>query len=157
MKSRTTIALVTAAALGLTGVATANAASSSSSSSRGEATVSTTATVTATPTATPSTTTASAYPVTATSTMVGTDGVTTVVEAVTAEPTTVTYTPPKPTDAFSRMVELSTLSERGQTFFMILNAVITILGVAIQAAGFVLATNPAMVDQFRTWLENLPV
>lgn len=158
MNSRTAIALLTAAGLGLTGVATANAANSSSNGSSSNASVS--ATVTATPTVT-GTPTASAptatYPVTTTSTVVGTDGVTTVVESVVAEPTTVTYTPPKPTDASSKMMELSTLSERGQTFFMVLNAVITVLGIAIQVATAVLASNPAMLDQLRSWLESLNI
>lgn len=155
MNSRTAIALLTAAGLGLTGVATANAAngSSSNSSSNGVASATVTATPTPTVTATPTTT----YPVTATTTVVGTDGVTTVVESVTAEPTTVTYTPPKPTDASSKMMELSTLSERGQTVFMVINAVITVLGIAIQVATAVLATNPAMVDQLRAWLEGLSI
>ncbi|MEH0147586.1 hypothetical protein V6D40_07935 [Corynebacterium sp. Q4381] len=155
MKSRTAIALLTAAGLGLTGVASANAANAAngSSSSNGVASATVTATPTTTPIATPTTT----YPVTATSTVVGSDGVTTVVESVTAEPTTVTYTPPKPTDASSKMMELSTLSERGQTIFMVINAVLTVLGIAIQVATAVLASNPEMVDQLRAWLESLDI
>lgn len=154
MKSRTAIALLTAAGLGLTGVATANAANGSSSSN-GVASATTTPTVTAAPTATD--TPATTYPVTATTTVVGTDGVTTVVESVTAEPTTVTYTPPKPTDASSKLVELSTLSQRGQTIFMVLNAVLAVLGVAIQVVTAVVATNPEMADQLRSWLESLNI
>lgn len=147
MNSRTALALVTAAGLALTGVASANAASSSSSdgSSSGASKTTVTSTTTTSPTTTPTTT----YPVTTTATVTGTDGVTTVVESVILEPTTVTHTPPKPTDLSSRLVEASSLSERGQMIFAILGAVMTSVTILIEVAGFVLATNPELLDQVR--------
>lgn len=148
MNSRTALALLTAAGLTLTGVASANAASSSSSNGSSSNPSQTTATLTTTttpPAASPTTT----YPVTTTATVTGTDGVTTVVESVILEPTTVTHTPPKPTDLSSRLVETSTLSERGQVIFAILGAVMTSVGVLVQVATFVLSTNPELLDQVR--------
>ena len=151
MNSRTALALVTAAGLALTGVATANASSSSSNGSSGTQTKST---VTGTTTATATTTVT--YPVTTTTSVTGTDGVTTVVESVIEEPTTVTFTPPKPTDASSRLMEASSLSEEAEVAFTVIGAIISSLSVLAQVATFVLSTNPELLAQVRHALGVVP-
>lgn len=156
MKSRTALAVLTATALGMTGIASANA-DSSSKPSPSSATGTPTSTPTGTPIPTPTPTVTVTYPITTTVTTVGEDNIATEVVQEIHEPTTVTVTPPKPTDASSRMVEMSTLSERGEKFFMIVNMIIVVLSGLIQVLTFLVAANPQLADQLRAFIEGLPV
>lgn len=150
MNSRTALALLTAAGLGLTGVATANAASESSPSNAA-------ASPTTTPTSPVSPTTGAAAPADPTD---PTDSATpvsgtpvsgtavTVTQTVTATPVTVVV---DPQGLSSKLVVANQLTDGWRTFFNILNALIAVTAGAVQIAAVLVELNPRFKDQLRSF------
>lgn len=136
MNSRTALAALTATALCLGGAATAQAASSSDAPAAAAATT--------TPAASPAPSAVPAH---------GDDDLApvTVVVTVTASPTT-----PPPTGPGAKLVEMSSVDEETQRFFAILQAVMVGVGVSIEVLYAVLASSPAMQEQLKNFLAQLP-
>lgn len=152
MNSRTALALLTTAGLGLTGVATANAASESSPSNAA-ASPTTTPTSPVSPTtgaAAPADPTDSATPVSGTpvaGTPVSGTAVT-VTQTVTATPVTVVV---DPQGLSSKLVVANQLTDGWRTFFNILNALIAVTAGAVQIAAVLVELNPRFKDQLRSF------
>ncbi|QYH19504.1 hypothetical protein JKI95_10700 [Corynebacterium aquatimens] len=145
MNSRNAIAALTVTGLCLTGIATTNAQADTTPASPTTAAASPTTTSPAASTTTTAASGTTASGTTVTATPDPNAPVTTVV-TVTAPAVTVTPTPAN--DASSRMMEASSLSERGLNFFATLNGIIVVLGGLIQALTVLAAVSP----QFREML-----
>lgn len=147
MNSRTALALLTAAGLGLTGVATANAASESSPSNAA-------ASPTTTPTSPVSPTTGAAAPADPTDSATPVSGTpvsgtaVTVTQTVTATPVTVVV---DPQGLSSKLVVANQLTDGWRTFFNILNALIAVTAGAVQIAAVLVELNPRFKDQLRSF------
>lgn len=148
MNSRTALAALTATALCLGGAATAQAASSSDAPAAAAA-----STTAASATAASATTTPAASPAPSAVPAHGDDDLApvTVVVTVTASPTT-----PPPTGPGAKLVEMSSVDEETQRFFAILQAVMVGVGVSIEVLYAVLASSPAMQEQLKNFLAQLP-